>query len=355
MLRVLNRKAALVFTIALGSLVDAILVPPAHDSEPRRLAVAGAERKSGLEAGWQTESKACQELIRARTEFGKETCKRKHEHDAVITYLVPAKGSVSYVGSDWEKALASLRSLRNLEDHDRAEVRIFLDEEDSFTSSDINELLAAAAPRDVCTVSVRFRVFPSKKFSDSCNPSWAQRRSGNRWGYFHMIRFFFVDLFETDALKGFKYWMRMDTDSYFKEPVSLDPFQRLDHEEETVYLHNRGMRDCGPRGVVDGLAPFMQWYVGYHGLPSLPKSVVLLPGDRRIACILGYYNNFEIGRIAAFQTPPMQSFRDAVQASAGIYSHRWGDALLRRISIELANMTAQPIDPILLHSYVHER
>lgn len=280
---------------------------------------------------------------------GERRCRggRPGAHDAAIVYLVPSpdpNGRLNPIRAqtDWNATLLSLRSLTNFVDGNRAEVRIFLDDEDVFSDENIDELLAAASPRDACTVRVKFRSFP-RGFDPDGATSPSQVRS--KWGYEHMIRFFFSDLFMTDALAGLKYWMRMDTDSFFRTKVVMDPFATLDKHQRLAYLHNKENKDHG--NVTEGLCDFVRAYVQDRGQEE-PDSCTLSDGYVR-----GFFNNIEVGRVEAFQSHAASDFMEAVQVTQGIYKHRWGDALLRRIMIELLGLQAESLPAALLESYQH--
>ena len=61
----------------------------------------------------------------------------------------------------------------------------------------------------------------------------------------------------------------------------------------------------------------------------------------------------EVGRLASFRTAQMVEFRHSVQRSGGIYAHRWGDALLRRLSIEFFSVLAEPLSRNFTKAYQH--
>jgi len=283
------------------------------------------------------------------TVAGDRTCRGDaiRVHDAAIVYLVPSPDPSGRLNpdraqTDWNATLQSLRSLTNLDDGNRAEVRIFLDESDVFSDDNIHDLLDAASPRAVCTIRIKFREFPEGFDPESSRSPSAVR---SKWGYEHMIRFFFADIFMTDALSDLKYWMRMDTDSRFEFKVDADPFAILDKYPTLAYLHNAENRDHGE--VTDGLCDFVQAYAQTHD-QGQPESCA--SSDHFVR---GYFNNLEVGRVEDFQTSSAIEFMLAVKATQGIYRHRWGDALLRRILIELLGLKVQPLPKAVLDSYQH--
>lgn len=214
------------------------------------------------------------------------------------------------------------------------------------TSDRLGLLAQIAGSRKVCATKIRFRQFPSG-MSAASKSVWEERK-GDNWGYLHMIRFFFVDLVDPrlNLLAGFKYWARLDTDAKFMSYVP-DLFAEFDKHPDLGYIHNDEMADCGE--IVAGLRSFTQTFVQLHGVNR--SSVTAL--DSKDACVKGWFNNFEVGRIAAFQTPQALEFTKAVVDSKGIYKARWGDALLRRILVETVNMTNELIDPKVALGYIH--
>lgn len=264
------------------------------------------------------------------------------QHDAAVVLLVPGPPGE---GVDWEKTKKSLKSLKLIEDEDRLEVRIFHDEADNFSTDHLLELFEAAKPRKVCAVKVRFAKFPRGITEDSPSP-WSKR---SRWGYEHMIRFFFVDLLDesTGFLNGLTYWMRMDSDSSLADPVP-DPFQEFDKDPALGYIHNIDSHDCGI--VAKGLNEFARSFALNHTIDPSSIPAVQVPTN----CVKGFYNNLELGRISAFQTPGAKEWTQAVVDNKGIYTHRWGDALLRRLLIELTNMKTSAISPQMMKSYRHQ-
>eukprot|EP00966_Prymnesium_polylepis_P321752 7378050-Prymnesium_polylepis.1 len=57
-------------------------------------------------------------------------------------------------------------------------------------------------------------------------------------------------------------------------------------------------------------------------LPPLPTSRI-------------FFTNFFISRVAWWDEPAVHRFLDAVNASGGIYDHRWGDAPLQTAAVRL--------------------
>jgi len=295
-------------------------------------------------------------------------------HDSVIILLAPpwdVKRALSFRAmdgssskSDRELTRMALHSLKYLQDDGRAQVRIFHDKDDKWPTSLLSELEEAASPRSVCTMAIDFRRFPegSKNLSEKYAWQTPLREmsfggaKSRQWGYSHMIRFFFNDIFESSWLHGFKYWMRLDSDAWFTGNVS-DPFQYMDNRSEIGYLHYEDHHDCGR--VAEGLHEFAHQWCRKLGVEDVQALVhpTLGNGDSdpepSLHCVSGYYNNLEVGRFSTFKTPAMQEWREAITKSGGIYRHRWGDALLRRLSVEMYKVPTAPVPKGMHDSYNH--
>jgi len=298
------------------------------------------------------------DALSASVIVGAEQCRRQRQHDAAIIYLAAPPNKTK----DWLDLLRSLKSLQHLKDKDRAEVRVFYDEEDQWSKEQLQQVLDTAAPRDACVVPVTFR-----KFSFSVRNVRTPWKKRSTWGYEHMCRFFFADIFQIADLKKFTYWMRVDTDAHFAHDAHVDAFRMLDESPGVSYLRSAEDRDCA--GLVEGLPALVRNYynriVGKHksgasflsAHRTLPPLEKILPDDRNdkgALCVANYKNNIEVGRLADFRTPAMEAWRKAVLDAKGIYLHRWGDAPLRRLSVLLSGEEVRPLPDALMFSYRHK-
>lgn len=306
-------------------------------------------------------------------------CAAQHStSDAVIVVLVPhhlstrgqstrgRQDSGSKWMSDWKCARRMLSSLRLLQDDGRADVRIFHDRADATPTSALLELIGSVrGPRRACTVE--YDLAGNHTPLGVRRSSWKSplRRRPSEWGYNHMIRFFFADLFLDGVLPAhYRYWLRIDSDAMFRQPVA-NPFPALDASPDVDYLHNEPTIDCGD--VARGLPAFADAWAArstdrsssWHGREAARRARPELDGDTaqpedsQEDCVLGWFNNIEVGRLSAFRTAGMAAFRRAVLSSGGIYSHRWGDALLRRLSLEFNGVGILALPRNLTGGYYH--
>ena len=120
----------------------------------------------------------------------------------------------------------------------------------------------------------------------------------------------------------------------------------MDKLPEVDYIASGPNCDCGP--IVSGLREVAKAHAASLGRARL-KGVRQLTEDYGMyspqwngethemeECFLGYYNNFELLRADRFASSPVyRSWVSAIDANGGIYRHRWGDALLRRVGCAL--------------------
>mmetsp|Transcript_25133 Transcript_25133/g.58581 ORF Transcript_25133/g.58581 Transcript_25133/m.58581 type:complete len:126 (-) Transcript_25133:389-766(-) len=78
---------------------------------------------------------------------------------------------------------------------------------------------------------------------------------------------------------------------------------------------------------------------------------------RRCCCVNGFYNNFEVLRMADFRASRVHAqWASLVDFSQGIYKHRWGDAILRRIGLALMGAGVLYLDQVAPQSqYCHRK
>ena len=210
--------------------------------------------------------------------------------------------------------LRSVASLMHLEDGGQASVVLFLNDDDkAWKQGQTNQMRAAAglSGRSFQTAYVSWK-----------SPCYRCMCDFMSWG-----------IFDHPALNATDYILRMDSDGCLAGKLP-DLWAKLQSRPEVAYVYNplrEGLNECGQ--TVEGLTSFAVSYARQHGL-GLRERVSQL-GD---VCTLAYYTNFEVMRTAAFRESSVFSkWRDAVRSNGGIERHRWGDAPLRRISLNLMN------------------
>ena len=169
-------------------------------------------------------------------------------------------------------------------------------------------------------------------------------------GYLSMIEFFFVSIRRYPALRHARYIMRLDGDGYL---VSRLPnlFQIMETLPQVSYVALADNYDCGR--IVFQLGSFASAFAHRHNRTGAVSH--LLRYDRHLRCVFGFYNNFEVINVDAFsRSPLLRKWEREVVNSRGIFHYRWGDAVLRRLGIEIAGLRYLYLDEIAPESqYCH--
>ena len=191
------------------------------------------------------------------------------------------------------------------------------------------------------------------------SPTAGLRTTHNRtgWGYYHMINFFAFDMFRHPALGDAEYVMRIDCDGTLHAPMpDLLALARL---RGAAYVTPVGNADCG--NIVEGLPGLTYAAAERYGLEARVLPLMFRHRCKRCPskgklCVIGFYNNFEVVRVADFVAlpPAAATFASAVQRSLGIYRHRWGDAIIRRLMLALMGSKVLFLDELAPRSkYCH--
>lgn len=161
-------------------------------------------------------------------------------------------------------------------------------------------------------------------------------------GYCNMCYLFFSRLFDMPQLARYRYLMRLDTDSFFRSPVTTDPFKAM-HDNDWVYGYKLVTADNVT--YTKGLWRFTWEYMLAEGeLARAPADPNLQPGARWMpadvddptALVYMFYNNFEVLDMQFWRNHPgIRKWIRHVDASGHIYASRWGDAPLRWLAVTM--------------------
>ncbi|EPZ32371.1 nucleotide-diphospho-sugar transferase [Rozella allomycis CSF55] len=146
-------------------------------------------------------------------------------------------------------------------------------------------------------------------------------------GYKLMIRFWFYEVF--NLMSNYDFYMRMDTDSFIHSKITYDPFKVMEKKGYT-YAYRYITEDASP--VCEGMLDFIDKYAKEHDtLASVNNlySFIPAPEKRRDYLPQMFYNNFEIAKIDRFLSKDILEFKNEVDKTKRIFTHRWGDAPLR--------------------------
>ena len=241
----------------------------------------------------------------------------------IITLLGPHE-------EDTLDAMAMLASLRHVAS--MAPVLVF--HEPSANASTLQRLRDAAAPTG------RTLRFATMLFGPDPPVEWASQSTfakRSTWGYQHMCVFFFERFLHHPALAHARYVWRMDGDACFHGPVP-DLFTRMETRPNLSYvgLRARSLVTCRDPSI-RGMAALYQRFRAEHGLPADPT----VSDD----CVPSYGTNFEVLRLDTLRgSQRFYEWARAVERSVHMYTHRWGDAELRRLALRLMGITPSTAD-----------
>ena len=144
-----------------------------------------------------------------------------------------------------------------------------------------------------------------------------------------MCAFYSTKIFFNPRLQDVTYYLRMDTDSRFLEPLCYDPFAVM-HARQRSYGY-LGIGNDAPV-VTKGLWRFIRDYANSHPEVELQlnasKTWRWPSGDVDLdnVPVSGYYNNFEIVKLEAFRKPAVKEWlHHLAQYPEGFYKWRWGE------------------------------
>ena len=147
----------------------------------------------------------------------------------------------------------------------------------------------------------------------------------------------FMSLLWFRALKDYEYAMRVDEDVCITRLPSHDFSAALSAD----YAFGLTTKEAH-RETVETFNPWVSEHLAATGLrPTIPP----LPTDDI------YFTNFFVTRIGWWRQPAVRRFLDAVNASGGIYLHRWGDAPIQTAVIRLLATPGSALHLAL--DYVH--
>lgn len=158
-------------------------------------------------------------------------------------------------------------------------------------------------------------------------------------GYRLMCRFWHGMVWQRSSLQSYQYYWRLDTDSIFSMPLTLDPFLVM-QTKQCGYGYNR-LKGENPH-VAEGLWDnYKQWATQQvqsgRMLPSTLKNVTAFAIDPKTKQFWApmYYNNFELGTMALKRHPLYRSYFEHVDQHEpfGILRYRWGDAPLHTLGV----------------------
>jgi alpha 1,2-mannosyltransferase len=158
-------------------------------------------------------------------------------------------------------------------------------------------------------------------------------------GYRGMCRFFSGMIMLHPALKDYKYYMRMDSDSYILSPIQVDPFQHM-AENGYEYADCAGIPhvlESSPqwkyagkeiRWAIEGLWETTQEFIksNLHKLNQSPPEEY----DGEL-----YNSNMIIVDMDFFRSQPYREFFNHLDQTGNFYYRRWGDHSVHWLGVRL--------------------
>ncbi|KAJ6450929.1 glycosyltransferase family 15 protein, partial [Mycena sanguinolenta] len=179
--------------------------------------------------------------------------------------------------------------------------------------------------------------------------------------YHHLCSFFSYKIFNHPRIKDLTYYLRLDDDSYVREPACFDPFEYM-HVHNKSYAFQDSPPDMG--WVTEGMWPFVSNYAQRHPdvESTLERNGFDWPQNRFWPLGFGqgvnfpsYETNFDLVKVPRFRTPEMQEFfRDLASDPKRFYWYRWGDAPLRFAEVHMFLDVAQETHRMCELPYSHK-
>mmetsp|Transcript_9358 Transcript_9358/g.19889 ORF Transcript_9358/g.19889 Transcript_9358/m.19889 type:complete len:398 (+) Transcript_9358:136-1329(+) len=255
-----------------------------------------------------------------------------HKERAAIISLITSEDI-----SNLCNAMSRLDALPDvhMKDASLADVLVFHEPNDLSTES-MNRLSNCTTDRLVRFPVVDFAFPPG--FDPRKEESRFQKRS--KWGYSHMIRFFISGLWEHPAIvEDYDVVMRLDSDACWNQIPVDDPERRMYPYLPPKYVYQRNMQTQDGRMYCEGLYNFTVNYISKHSTdvrnPELWRKFEKRWLEEELC--QGFYNNFEITRVKFMRQLAVRQWHEAVADGEpyGVFRHRWGDAVVRYLTMAL--------------------
>lgn len=144
-------------------------------------------------------------------------------------------------------------------------------------------------------------------------------------GYRHMCRFYAGQIFNHPALLPYKFYMRLDSDSFILSKPKKDPFV---HMEENGYQYAfMEKEELDAPWACEGLWDCTKEFIDTN-LDRISNPPTAWNGEL-------YNTNFEIADMSFFREKNYQDYFNHVDSTRNIYYKRWGDHCIRWLGMRL--------------------
>lgn len=156
-------------------------------------------------------------------------------------------------------------------------------------------------------------------------------------GYRHMCRFYALDIVNHAAMKPYRYFMRMDSDSFLLSSISIDPFQRM-KDSGYVYCDCVSEQNTEKDNEWSFAAKEISW--AREGLWESTNQYITANSCEIFNPPTNYegelYNtNMEILDMDFFRQKNYQEFLTHIVSDENFYYKRWGDHCIRWLGLRL--------------------
>lgn len=236
--------------------------------------------------------------------------------------------------NDLTLALSSLVFLQG--DDPKFPTPVLIFNEGDLSTEQIHRIIESTNRPIAFPIVTDFEEFP-EGFVASSDPIFVKMGSQRKkWGYYHMIKFWTNEIWKHPALEPYEIVMRIDSDSCFKESNSHLPNFAHDH---LVYHSTYVGYEFGKTKYIHGLFEFAQQYQMDNAIK--PKNLMLwqfvLSAYSASQSLPVFQTNLEVTRKSFMQRKEVVQFNEAITAQEpfGVYRYRWGDAVIRFITMAL--------------------
>ena len=157
-------------------------------------------------------------------------------------------------------------------------------------------------------------------------------------GYRHMIRWFSLHLWTFASEAGYEWVMRLDEESFIHSPIQYNLTQFM-RDRDLTYAYRISFTEwpTSATGFPETLRAYLDMYP-QGDAPHLlahctPASLDGLTGAGWSR--FSFYNNFFLTAVPFWQRPDVRRLLEFVDRSGGIYTHRWGDALIHTAAVQI--------------------
>lgn len=148
-------------------------------------------------------------------------------------------------------------------------------------------------------------------------------------GYRNMCRFMSGTVYKNPSLRDYKYYWRLDTDSFILDDIDYDVFDFME-KNQLVYGYIHIMEE--EPEVIVGLWEATVEYMNKNYIQPqfLDKFIRNGEWDKSY-----YYTNFEISNLDFWRSQEYMDYFDFLDHKGGIYKYRWGDAPIHLLGVSM--------------------